>query len=576
MMKLLPVLLYCLVCSIAGNSQQTVKSYPKDYFRNPLDIPIFLAGNFGECRPGHFHSGMDIKTLGEENQPVHDAADGYVSRIKMEKGGFGHAIYITHPNGYTTLYAHLNTFFPELQKVVHDKQYELQRWDVDMSFGPPDFPVKKGIQIAWSGNTGASTAPHLHFEIRNTATEHPLNPELFGFELTDQIKPVVNDLVLYSGNTYQDSVLTLSVTKGEDCYHPAKTDSRNYRVLHDTVEVRSALTGIGINTDDFMDGSDNTLAPYTIQWFVDDTLQGRITLDDIGYDETRYINAYADYNLHEHRHKWEQCLFLLPGNRLNKIYTQLSRNMGRIDLTGTSTRKILILITDDKDNTTTVAFVAKPVRAYKPATPAANEQWFKADRVNEFSRPGVAFTLGEKQLYDDVFFRYSQKPDAKAVSALFQLHDSGIPLHQYFELKLKPNKPIPLKLRNKIAMRYSDGEDEDGRAAQFNDNGWYTARVRAFGDYKLVIDTVPPVIKSLQKSTDYSSTAQITFEVKDSLTSVRKFSGYLDGDWVCFEQHGSLFFYKFDEHCPKGKHKLIFNAEDENGNKKALTLNFTR
>src|SRR4051812_21873328 len=144
--------------------------YPQDYFRNPLDMPILLAGNFGECRPGHFHSGMDIKTAGVENKPVYATADGYVSRIKMEPGGFGHALYITHPNGYTTLYAHLNDFIPALQQRVRQQQYAKESWTVDIQLQPGQFPVKQGDQIAWSGNTGGSTAPHLHFEIRDTKT----------------------------------------------------------------------------------------------------------------------------------------------------------------------------------------------------------------------------------------------------------------------------------------------------------------------------------------------------------------------------------------------------------------------
>src|ERR1043165_64897 len=150
------------------------QKYPQNYFRNPLNIPILLAGNFGECRAGHFHSGLDIKTNGKENLPVHAAADGYISRIKMDKGGFGHALYITHPNGYTTLYAHLNNFVPKIQQYLRRQQYAKEKWDIDIQLTPEQFPVAKGQQIAYSGNTGSSTAPHLHFEIRDSKTEHPL------------------------------------------------------------------------------------------------------------------------------------------------------------------------------------------------------------------------------------------------------------------------------------------------------------------------------------------------------------------------------------------------------------------
>src|SRR5438128_4590507 len=121
-------LLFCVTHAAAQRP-----AYPQGYFRNPLSIPILLAGNFGECRPGHFHSGIDIKTLGHENEPVYAAADGYVSRIKMEPGGFGHGIYITHPNGYTTLYAHLNNFVPKLQARVRAAQYAKESWTVDLS-----------------------------------------------------------------------------------------------------------------------------------------------------------------------------------------------------------------------------------------------------------------------------------------------------------------------------------------------------------------------------------------------------------------------------------------------------------
>ena len=171
------VLFYLMLMGIATYAQNT---YPLNYFTNPLSIPIFLAGNFGECRANHFHSGIDIKTLGKENMPVHAAASGYVSRIKLDAVGFGHAIYITHPNGFTTLYAHLNDFAPALQKFVKQQQYAQKKWNIDVTLNPNQFPVRQGQFIAYSGNTGSSTAPHLHFEIRNTLSEHPLNPMLFG------------------------------------------------------------------------------------------------------------------------------------------------------------------------------------------------------------------------------------------------------------------------------------------------------------------------------------------------------------------------------------------------------------
>ncbi len=565
-------------CALAQKKTAKDNPYPQDYFRNPLDIPIFLAGNFGECRPGHFHSGTDIKTLGKENQPVHAAADGYISRIKMEKGGFGHGIYITHPNGYTTLYAHLNDFVPAIQKYVRKEQYAKKRWDVDLQFTPDQFPVKKGQQIAWSGNTGASTAPHLHFEIRDAKTEHPLNPELFGLPIIDHIAPVPAEAAIYDMGTsiYEQDPVIVKLKKKDNAYTLFKTNAERYAVKNDTLLVSGTSIGIGLNVDDYMNGSDNTIAFLTAKLYLDDSLQTEITLDDIGYDETRYINAYADYKTHEQKGRWIQCLFKLPGNHLDKIYTCLNAKKGALDIADNAVHQIKIVVTDDRDNTTDVVLYARHNNAFIPPQVVPSTK-FTSGQVNKFSDPNVKFSLDERQLYDNVNFIYRSTADSKAFSDRYQLHYSFVPVHHTFELQLKPNRPIPYDLRNKVVMMYTDGKDIDGRAATSADNGWYKAGVRNFGTYWLDVDTTAPVIKSMQKNgSNLSKAKQITFEVRDAATSVKTFSGYLDGKWICFEEHNHLFFYKFDDHCAKGKHELVFKAEDENGNTQTYRLNFTR
>lgn len=566
-----------LVCSSAAAQQQGQAGarYPQDYFRNPLDIPIFLAGNFGECRPGHFHSGVDIKTKGKENQPVHAAADGYISRIKMEKGGFGHGIYITHPNGYTTLYAHLNDFAPAIQEYVRNQQYEKQRWDVDLQLPPTRFKIKKGDFIAWSGNTGASTAPHLHFEIRDTKTEHPLNPELFGLPIIDNIAPVAKEVAIYTGNIYADAPVLVSLKKNGEVFQPVKTEKIS--MDKDTILVTSSDNiGIGINTDDYMDGSDNSLTFYTAALYADDKTQAIVTLDNIGYDETRYINAYADYKTKELNKRWVQCLFQLPGNGLNGIYSQLNQLKGRLDIKDNAAHKINIVLTDDKGNQSRINFYIKVIQPASPA-PVVKGTLFTAGKSNTYKDPGIMFTLDERQLYDDIYFNLDQAPATGTYSDKFTLHYPYVPLHHYFDLMIKPNRPVPFDLRSKVVCMYSDGKDEDGRAAKADDNGWYKASVRNFGTYWLAIDTVKPVIKcTLKNNVNLAKAKQILLTAKDEATSIRIFNGYIDDKWVCFEQHGNAFFYKFDAHCGRGRHKLVFKAEDENGNAATYTLNFTR
>ena len=175
-----------------------VSGYAKNYFRNPLDIPIDLAANFGEIRPNHWHMGLDIKTNHRENLPVYAAADGYIAKVRVEPAGFGQAVYINHPNGLTTVYGHLNSFTPELQQYIINEQYKKESWQTDIDLPSTFFPVKKGQLIAYSGNTGGSQGPHLHFEIRDTKTTRCLNPLLFGFPLQDNISPDIIRLAMYN------------------------------------------------------------------------------------------------------------------------------------------------------------------------------------------------------------------------------------------------------------------------------------------------------------------------------------------------------------------------------------------
>ena len=179
-------------------------------------------------------------------------------------------------------------------------------------------------------------------------------------------------------------------------------------------------------------------------------------------------------------------------------------------------------------------------------------------------------------MYDDVCFDFSVVKDAASYSDRYRLDNVWVPSHSYFDISIKPNKAIPFTLKDKIALVYNDGKDETGKAATL-DNGWYKASVRNFGEYRLVADTAAPVIKALQKQSAILSKAKrISFTIKDEITGVKQYRGELDGKWICVEQHGSQYFYTFDEHCPKGKHTLVLTATDENGNTRKLNYNFTR
>lgn len=564
-------LIFSLYCFSGFAQHHIPTNYPKDYFRNPLNIPILLAGNFAECRPNHFHGGLDIKTEGKENLPVHAAAEGYIVRAKIEKGGYGHAIYIKHPNGFTTVYAHLNNFMPQLQKRIESEQYEKENWKVDLSFSPTDFPVKKGDIIAYSGNTGASTAPHLHFEIRDTS-DHSLNPQLFGFEINDKIAPKPTRMVVYNLHKpiYEQSPQIFDLVKSGDVYHPAP----------DTIIAGSEQTGIGLVMNDYMDGSDNTLTYYTTDMQISDAPVITIRNNYIGHHDTRYLNAYADYKLRFLTGDWVQCLFQIDGNKLEHIYEYPSEycritQRGKLEMGAGQVKLVRIEIRDANGNMSTIRFYIKNANT-EPFTPTYCENTFYFGKRNNFSNEKIALIMEPNSLYEHICLHYDAKPNSDYYSDRFELHYPYVPVHKEFNLYINTSKPVPESLKNKIVLMYSDGKDESGQAAEANDD-WYKASVRKFGNYWLVADTTAPTIKPLQKeNTDLAKAAAISFEVNETTTSVASFRAELDGKWLAFEQSGKIFTYKFDSHCKKGKHKLVLTAADENGNKQSFSYNFTR
>ncbi len=562
-----------LLSFISANAQ--IKNYPKNYFRNPLDIPIMLAGNFGECRSGHFHSGIDIKTQGKENLIVRAAAEGYVSRIKTEKGGFGHAIYITHPNGFVTLYAHLNNFAPEIQQYLRTEQYKNEKWNLDISLTKEQFPVKKGQQIAFSGNTGASSAPHLHFEIRDAKTEHPLNPQLFGFEIIDNLSPTIRELVIYNGNVYDRSLVSYDLIKKDGIYIPAKSSLKSYSISGDTIEVPEGQIGFGVNADDYMNGSTNTITFQRAELYVNELKESEVFLDDIGYDVSRYIHAYTDYYAHEAFGKWIQCLFRIPGNKIPGLFAYTNKLNGKI--LSDSVKKITITLTDNNDNKSTVSLYIKPKQIPTPLILNQDCQQFYWSKSNTYLDPDLTFTLEEGLLYDDICFRKSTVLAPDMLSNKFVLHTPNIPIHKYFDLKLKARTSIAEALSSKVVMYYSDGKSNDAKAAESIGNNWYKSATRKFGTYWLSIDTTGPEITSTYKNNcNLSTHKSLNINAKDAITSIAKYKGTIDGKWVCFEQRGNKFFYEFDKYCGTGKHELVFWAADENGNESKYTLTFIR
>lgn len=537
------------------------KKYPVDTYPIPIEFDVSLAGNFGECRPNHFHSGIDIRTNQTENHNIHALADGFVSRIKIEAGGFGNAIYITQSDGYTSLYAHLNSFFPELEAYVRKQQYDSKSWKQDIYLMPHQFPIRKAQFIALSGNTGSSQGPHLHLEIRDTKTENPLNPLLFFNSLTDTQIPVIKYLAIYDAqkSVYEQKPILTDVIKTK----------KGYALKKSTLTLPSDKVYFGIAADDYMENALGTLGVYEMRMYINDEAFFAWQLDNISYDITRYMNAMADFKTRKNKGPWIQLCRRLPNDKLN-IYKSFTSTDGIIDLADGQRKKVRIEVYDTKLNTSAIEFW---VKGEKKKFQSTIKNDFKAGKKNSFSNQYIEFNLKEDALYDDIHFFTKTSEINDEYSHLYQIHEAYVPIHSYFDLKLKPKQTIPVQFKEKMAMQrlpYPKETSSSGKAAHC-EGVWVIANVRDFGTYKLVVDTVAPNIQSAINDNDtITSMKALTFVIQDNFTSVASAVATLDGKWLRLVQKGDTFYYEIDEHFPLGIHQFEIIATDENKNSKRL------
>ncbi|ULQ55133.1 peptidoglycan DD-metalloendopeptidase family protein [Flavihumibacter rivuli] len=562
------ILLASLLCSVTLVAQYNGQpDYPKGYFRNPLNIPIDLSGNFGELRPNHYHMGLDLKTQKRENLPVFAAADGYISRIKIEPAGFGRAIYVDHPNGITTVYCHLNDFFPALEDWVKGEQYHLESWKVMLELPPNRFPVKKGDFLAYSGNTGGSQAPHLHFEIRRTKDDVNLNPMLFGFPLQDNTSPSILRLAIYDRNksVYEQSPRLLATARNGDGFRvPPQVVATN--------KVSLAITAYDTHT-----GSSNQNGVYEAVLYDNDKAVVGFRMDQVGYDATRYLNAHIDYKTKSTGGPYLQHLSELPGY-LHSIYTRFSGD-GVIDLSDGQVHDIRIVVKDGYGNSSTLqTSLQYNGAAYTISAPAGRR--FYPMMVDVYETEDCEFVIGERTLYDSVTIQYHRTVTAhpEVVSAVHSIGAPYIPLQDSMVVRIQPVGDLSPAEKERTVMQRFAGNKKDVLKVQWQRN-WAMARFRDFGSFQLVLDNKPPEILPIGFSdgANLAGIPRIVFTVKDNLEKWKVLRTELDGKWIRFtNDKGKSFVYRFDEKCPPGEHTLRIVAEDEAGNRTEKQIRFKR
>jgi len=606
--------------------------YPQHYFRDPLGIPMSLAANFGELRPNHYHMGLDIRTQHRENLPVYAAADGYIARVQIGPFGFGQAIYIRHPNGYTTVYGHLNRFIPALAAYVEQQQYRQQSWQVDLSIPPALFPVKQGDQIAWSGNTGGSQGPHLHFEIRLTAEDVNLNPLLFGLPVEDRVPPKLTRVAWYDGDQgiYEQS--------------PHYLPEQPHSPYEKTLLVPVPRIRFAISASDAQSGSSNPNGIYRAALYDDGRPVIGFQMDHISYDDTRNINAHIDYKTRATGGPFLQQLFFLPGYPFPSIYrvpgpaggidpasrsgdhaagsgdtTQPGRLTSRppdglVDLSDGRPHDIVIAVSDTRDNTSRAALRVQyssgapiGVQYGSGAAPAEDTivgRRFYPGMVDGIETADYAFYLGEKCLYDSAAigavvegYPGSGLSLPGGVTPVVTIGARWIPLLDPALVRLRlpdrneivgpstggktPSSDRTFTDRvatDRIVMVCFDGDEKDVQLPEWK-GAWASGRFREFGNFQLVYDSIPPVITPMSplEGADLSHAVRIAFRISDNLGALRRFRAELDGRWLCFTNDKALaYIYRFDQHCPPGSHTLKVTVEDVAGNRSEAEYHFNR
>ncbi len=565
--------LACWIFFIPPSIQAQAPSYPRGYFRNPLNLPMNLVANFGELRTNHWHMGLDIRTNHQVNQPVYAAADGYVARIRVEPLGFGQAIFINHPNGLTTVYGHLNQFFPALAQYVREQQYARSSWPLELEFQPDQFPVRKGQFIAYSGNAGASQGPHLHFEIRDTRTTRCLNPLLFGLPVPDPVAPTITRLALYdrSRSVYGQSPRLVPLEHSSGNYHikggsPVRTGWRKL--------------SFAIGAFDRLGGSANPVGIYQARVWVDSRLVSGFTLDSIDYTETRDVNAQIDYPYHARTGIYLQHLSPLPGDNC-RVYDRVAGE-GVLVLEDQAIHQVRIEVLDAYLNHATLQFSLRydPSQAApEPGSGEGGQVTLTPNYVNVWERPDFEAYLPEGAIYDTVRTVY-QRFDAQepaAASARHVFGDPAIPVHGEFTVRLQARPGLPDAWRDRLVIRCQAGGRTVMRKASW-ENGWIMARFNGFGEFQAFGDLEPPLLPAPGQgdTLDFSGRSALVLTPSDRF-GVASLQAELDGRWLLFtNDKGRSWVYRFDERCPYGIHQLRVRVRDLAGNETVRTWWFRR
>ena len=535
------------------NSQEL----PQGYFRNPMGHDIGLSATFAEFRANHFHGGLDMRTGGATGKPVYAAADGYVAKVSISPWGGGKILYIKHPNGYTTVYMHLDGYAGEIGKAVLKEHYRAKSYSINKLFAPDELPVKKGQLVAYSGNTGGSGGPHLHFEVRSGGTDdlhtHSTlhNPLLFGIPYTDNIKPVIRGIRIYP--------------VGRKPFELGKENE---------LKVATPFY-LGIYATDAAEGSTQRNGLHRIEVHVDNQLVFMYTTDAIPVDSTRMVNALIDYRHYVDTRQAYLLTRALPGAEGEWIPVRQGDGIFYFENGGR--HKIQVRVYDIKDNMAERTFT---VDADEETTvcPAFSGEAVRYNQAFNLQRPTCRIHMAPLTLYADDYLEVSNVDAAPYNAPLITVRPTvnDIPPHQPYSLSIKPQTPFSVP-PSKVAVVRLDGKRMVAYATS-NSVGWYTAQVRDFGRFTLAIDTVAPTVKPLNFAQGKPQKSRILkVKIGDDLSGVETYNCYLNDEWILAEYDGKSATLVIDTRgkMKQGGNELRVEVVDGCGNRSSRRYSLT-
>ncbi|MDA9302806.1 M23 family metallopeptidase [bacterium] len=559
------IILILLFASFTSSAQN---KYPTNYFRSPLDISLHLSGTFGELRNNHFHAGVDIKTKRRTGFPVYATADGYVSRIKVAIWGYGKVIYISHPNGYTSVYAHLSKFGDGIQEYVKNIQYQKESYETGNIYpAENEITVKKGQVIAFTGRTGGFVAPHLHYEIRDTKTEHIINPLLFGLKIKDSIAPRINKLIAYpigEGSRINRSVKKQTLAIKKDSLN-------NYRTNRISA---SGSIGFGINVYDLLGKELNKNGVYSIEMKVNGKRHYYHDVETFSFAESKYINLLIDYPYFATYKNRIQKTFREKETKLS-IYEDLVKD-GFVDVKEGFSYKVEIIAKDFKGNRSSVKIPIIGVKSESILLQEKDTTNYKIlkNKFQKFTEGGVTVAFPKNTFYKDIFIDFSVN------GKLATIHKPTIPLNKSFTITFDSTMYRKSEVNNIYIANINNKKYPYYQNTRKREDKLFTT-TKTLGKYTLLIDNELPKIYNLNfKNNNWVSKLNyLTIKISDTQSGIKSYEAFIDDEWILMEydvKKKKLSYNFSDKKLVGSKHIFKLVVSDNVGNTNTYNATFYR